>query len=91
MNIQEEKKVIKYLNMGLTIKEIAKLLDKGQRTIERLIKEKSLRLATMNQEDIKNKAFKLIDSGLSYSQTAKQMRVTKQTIYNWNRERKKKL
>lgn len=80
--------ITRYFNMGLTSSEIAKLLDMTQRTVQRYIKKCDLR--DQNKLlPIEDKAFSLVKLGHSYSEVGRKLNVTKTTVYNWMRKRKK--
>jgi len=84
-------KISRYVAMGLTYAEIGKLLDVSSRTIQRHIsatelKNELVELAEPNT--IQKTAFELSAKGLSYAQIAKRLRVTKNTIYNWHKQKK---
>jgi len=92
MNLKEFylKEIRRYCAMGLTYTEIAKLLDIGRRTVQRYVTDNGISEATKANapKTPQQKAFDLLDDGYTYSEVAKRLRVTKQTIYNWNRKRK---
>jgi len=92
MNLKEFyiKEIRRYCAMGLTYAEIAKLLDIGRRTVQRYVTDNEISVSVKANapKTPQQKAFDLLDEGYSYSEAAKKLRVTKQTIYNWNRARK---
>ena len=65
-------------------------LDIGRRTVQRYVTDNGISEATKENATTtpQQKAFNLLNAGYSYSEVAKRLRVTKQTIYNWNRKRK---
>lgn len=77
---------------GLTAKEIGKLLDVSQRTVQRWFTqyefEKTASVPT-GPQTIQQKAVAMANAGLSYSQVAKKLRLCKATIYNYVKAAKK--
>ncbi len=72
----------------LSIKEIAKLMNKTPRTVQRWKTDfdfEGLAAIPANRppETIPQKALKMANSGFSYSQIAKQLKRCKATIYNY--------
>lgn len=75
-------KCYQYHLKGLTAKEIGKLLDLSERTVQRWAKDgnfKELAAPTTLQ----TKAVALYNKGLSYSQIAATLNVCKTTVYNY--------
>jgi DNA invertase Pin-like site-specific DNA recombinase len=91
MKVKEKQieQIRRYCAMGLTYVEIAKLLDIGRRTVQRYVTDNGISEATKVNapKTPQQKAFDLLDDRYTYSEVAKRLGVTKQTIYNWNRKR----
>lgn len=88
-NQTTQQKAFRYFTMGLTSPEIGKLLDKSPRTIERYVTDGEWKKET-DDRTLQEKALSLTKSGKSYSETAKELGVCKNTIYNYlKRERAK--
>ena len=75
--------------MGLTYIEIAKLLDMSRRTVARYIADNKINenlKATNAPKTKQQKAFELSEKGYTYTEIARRMKVTKQTVYNWHKK-----
>ena len=82
-------KALRFFTMGLTAREIGKLLDLSPRTIERYITDGEWKRPT-DDRTLQEKALSLTNSGKSYSETAKELGICKTTVYNYlKRERAK--
>jgi len=98
-NLPDMPKVIgrayRYYLMGLNAKEIAKLLDISSRTLQRWKKEYNFELMEKipdtKTETIQQKAYKMANAGLYYSQIAKKLKRCKGTIYNYIKAEKAKI
>jgi len=93
MNVKQKQieQIRRYCAIGLTYEEIGKLLDIGRRTVQRYVSDNGINELSKTKAAPKTpqqKAFDLLENGYSYSEVAKRLGVTKQTIYNWNRQRK---
>lgn len=78
----KEKEIYKYYLLGLTNKEIAKLTDLSERTIQRVIKECHFKeLAT--PQPIAERAQSLRAKGLTYVEIAKALKCSKTSVYNY--------
>jgi transposase len=86
----EVKQVMKYLERGFKVAEISKLMDKSTRTITRIITENNLRVTLTPPQTIHQRAIELIKQGFSYSQIANKLKVSKASVYLWNRADKEK-
>jgi hypothetical protein len=75
-NQNNHQKAFRYFTMGLTAKEIGKLLDLSQRTIEGYITRGEWKRPT-DDCTIIEKALSLVDSGKSYLETSKILGVSK--------------
>ncbi len=86
-NQNNPQKALRFFTMGLTAKEIGKLLDLSPRTIEHYISDGGWKRPT-DDRTLQEKALSLINNGKSYLETAKELGVCKTTIYNYlKRER----
>jgi DNA-binding NarL/FixJ family response regulator len=82
-------KALRYFTMGLTAREIGKLLDLSPRTVERYMTVGEWKRET-DDRTLQQKALSLTNNGKSYSETAKELGVCKTTVYNYlKRERAK--
>lgn len=72
----------RYYVMGLNCQEIGKLLDLSVRTIERYMQAGGWKEAT-NGKTIEAKAYELHESGKTYAEVAKVLRVSKGTVFNY--------
>lgn len=84
-NAETLKKIAHYYNKGLNATEIAKLLDLSPRTCQRYIKAAGIGKEAAGPQSIRAKAAALVSAGLSYSETAARLKVSKSSIYNWQR------
>jgi transposase len=84
---KEVEKAYHYHLRGLTAKEVAKLLGKAPRTVQRWAKDYNFEqleaIPAPELETIPQKALRMAKAGLSYSQIAKKLRRCKATIYNY--------
>lgn len=88
-NQTPQQKAFRYFTIGLTPREIGKLLDKSPRTVERYIQDGEWKRET-DDRTLQEKALSLTNSGKSYSETAKELGICKTTVYNYlKRERAK--
>lgn len=88
-NQTPQQKAFRYFTIGLTPREIGKLLDKSPRTVERYIQDGEWKRLT-DDRTLQEKALSLTNSGKSYSETAKELGICKTTVYNYlKRERAK--
>jgi DNA-directed RNA polymerase specialized sigma24 family protein len=71
----------KYHLKGLNAKEIGKLLDVSQRTVQRYLKAGSIK-QNAEIQTLPQKAVTLSKQGFSYTQIAKKLRCSKTTVYN---------
>lgn len=81
-NQNNQQKAFKYFSMGLTAREIGKLLDLSPRTIERYMLDGGWK----RQEDtrtLKEKAKDLKNNGKTYAQIAELLGISKGTVYNY--------
>jgi len=86
---QIAEQIRRYYIMGLTYTEIGKLLDMSKRTVQRYVTDNRINEDLKNEpKNPKQKAFALLENGYSYSEVARKLKVTKTTIYLWNRKRK---
>lgn len=80
------KQITRYYYKGLNATEIAKLLDLAPRTCQRIIKAANLdkpRAAPPKPNRVKAAA--LVEAGFTYSEIARRLKVSKSTVYNWQR------
>ena len=86
---QITEQIRRYFLMGLTYSEIGKLLDLSRRTVQRYVTAAGIseELKAPKPKNTRQKAFEFLDSGYSYSEVAKKLKVSKTTIYLWNRKR----
>lgn len=77
-----ESQVYKYYLLGLNNKEIAKLLDVSEKTIQRIIKNGNFKELS-KPISISEKAKELREKGLTYTQIAKALKRSKTSIYNY--------
>lgn len=78
----KEKEIYKYYLLGLTNKEIAKLTDLSERTIQRVIKECHFKELAKPQP-IAERAQSLRAKGLTYVEIAKALKCSKTSVYNY--------
>lgn len=69
-NQTKQQKALKYFTMGLTSKEIGKLLDTSPRTIEGYVVRGKWKTST-DDRPLQEKALSLVNNGNSYAETAK--------------------
>lgn len=77
-----ENKVYKYYLLGLNNKEIAKLLEVSEKTIQRIIKNGNFKELS-KPVSISEKAKELRKKGLTYTQISKALKRSKTSIYNY--------
>jgi transposase len=82
-----EDKIYKYTLKGLNTKEIGKLLDLSDRTVQRYKKQSKCNPKTQ-PKTLHERALELHAAGFSYAEIAKKLRVCKSTVYNWHRKAK---
>lgn len=78
----KENKVYKYFLVGLTAKEIGKLTDLSERTVQRIIKAGNFK-ESIEPQPIASKACDLRKKGLTYVQIAKALKCSKTSVYNY--------
>jgi len=86
-------RIRRYFTMGLTYAEIGKLLDMSSRTVQRYVSNTGINVDFKTKNAPKTpqqKALELSENGYTYSEIAKRMKVTRQTVYNWHRKHKEK-
>jgi len=90
MNVKEAitEKIRGYFIKGLTYKEIGKLIDISPRTVQRYVTSSGVKKELAEPKTMQQKAFELSAKGLSYSEIAKKLRVSKTSVYLWHRSRK---
>lgn len=81
------KEVCKYYLMGLNAKEIGKLLDVSQRTVQRYLKKGKVKENAAAQT-LPQKALLLKKQGFSYTEIAKKIKCSKTTVYNYIKKSK---
>lgn len=74
-------KAYKYYLKGLTAKEIGILLNLSSRTIQRITKDCNFKEMS-NPKAITEKINECRAKGLSYSETAKALKMSRSTVYN---------
>mgnify|MGYP000340761347 CR=1 FL=1 len=78
-----QQKALRYFMMGLTAREIGKLLDCSFRTIERYVLDGRWKRPTDNRT-MKEKAWELVvNDGKTYLEASEMLGVSKSTIYNY--------
>lgn len=82
-----EDKIYQYAIKGLSTKEIGKLLDLSDRTIQRYMKQSKFK-PEIKPKTHHARALELHKMGFSYVEIAKKLRVCKSTVYNWHRKAK---
>lgn len=84
MNSKTLKQIARYHFMGLSGKEIAKLLDLNPRTAQRYIKDSITAHPQIKLPPTrKQKALDYVAAGFSYSETAKRFKVSRTTVFKW--------
>lgn len=84
INQNNQQKALRYFTMGLTSKEIGKLLDLSQRTIEGYITRGEWK-KPIDNTPLAERAILLVSQGNSYFKTAKMLGISKSTVYNYLR------
>lgn len=74
-----------YYLKGLNYKEIGKLLDISPRTVQRYMKESDCK-ERLEPKTLQLRAVEMHASGWSYSEIAKKLKVSRTTVYLWNRK-----
>lgn len=74
--------IVKYYSKGLNAKEVGKLLDISQRTVQRYLKANKVK-ENATPTTLQQKALDFKKQGLSYTQIAKKLMCSKTTIYNY--------
>lgn len=82
--ITDEEAVLKYHLKGLTAKEIAKLLDLSERSVQRLKRAAQLRVYTKTDKRAEIAAT-LYRSGYTYKEIGERLNVSRQSVYNYLR------
>jgi DNA-binding CsgD family transcriptional regulator len=82
-----KQKAFRYYVMGLTSKEIAKLLDLSHRTVEGYMSSEDWQNSERN-ENLKDRIMKMQESGKSYAEIAKSVGRSKSTVYNFLRRQR---
>lgn len=88
-NTDKQKQAYRYFVMGLTAREIAKLTELSNRTIERYISLGDWKRPT-DTRSLEVKVLELVQSGKSYSEASKILGVSKTTIYNYLKRQRSK-
>lgn len=83
-------RVYSYYLKGLTGKEIAILCKISARTAQRIIKNNNFKQMA-NPKPLKERCFEMSKNGFSYTQIARQMKISKSTVYNYIKELKKEI
>ena len=78
----KENEVYRYFMLRLTNKEIAKLTDLSERTVQRIIKDGNYK-EMAEPLPIAVKARNLRDKGLTYIDIAKALKCSKTSVYNY--------
>ncbi len=84
-NADNLKKIKHYFEKGLNATEIAKLLDLSPRTCQRYIKAAGIGKEAARPQTIREKAAELVAAGFSYAETAARLKISKASVYNWQR------
>ena len=77
-----EKLVHRYFLMGLTNREISKLVELSERTVQRVIKDGRFKERATPQP-LGARALELRSKGLTYVAIAKALKCSKTTVYNY--------
>lgn len=78
----KENEVYRYFILRLTNKEIAKLTDLSERTVQRMIKDGHYK-ELIEPQPIAEKAQGLRNKGLTYVAIAKALKCSKTSVYNY--------
>lgn len=87
MNYTEHqaRQIAKYSNKGLNATEIATLLHLSPRKVQRVLKEQRPQATAPALLPAKAKAINYIAMGFTYSEVAKMLKVSKSSVYLWNK------
>jgi DNA-binding CsgD family transcriptional regulator len=75
-------RISKYYLKGLNAKEIGKLLDVSQRTVQRYLKSSNIK-ENANAQTLPQKIVALKKQRFSYTQIAEKLQCSKTTVYNY--------
>ena len=73
--------------MGLTAAEVAKLLDLNVRTVQKWQTEQQW-TQKLNPNSVKSKCLEMQNKGMTYTQIAEIMQISKPTVYRYLKEAK---
>lgn len=76
--------------MGLTCKEVGKLLDLSARTVERY-SQKNQWKEKLSVKTVEQRAYELHEAGKTYEEIAKALKVSRATAYNYMKRYKANL
>lgn len=85
-----EEKIRSYYLKGLTYAEIGKLLDVSSKTVQRYVSDCNIKEETNQPKTLEQRAIDLHKNGFSYSEIATKLKVSRATVYLWNRKYKQK-
>ena len=84
-NAETLKKIRNYFDKGLNATEIAKLLGIAPRTCQRYMKTAGIVKEAARPQTNREKAAALVAAGFSYTETARRLKISRSTVYNWQR------
>ena len=85
INAETLKRIKHYFEKGLNATEIAKLLGISARTCQRYINTAGIGKEAAKPQTIREKAAALVAAGFSYAETAARLKISKASVYNWQR------
>lgn len=77
-----EVQAFKYYAMGLTCREVGKLLDLSERTVERYSQKNRWR-ERVSGKTVEERAYELHQAGKTYAEVAESLNVSKGTVFNY--------
>ncbi|MPR32397.1 helix-turn-helix domain-containing protein [Salmonirosea aquatica] len=85
-----EAQAFKYYAMGLSCREVGKLLDLSARTVERY-SQKNRWQDKLSVKTVEQRAYELHEAGKTYEEIAKALKVSRATVYNYMKRHKANL
>lgn len=86
-----EEKIRSYYLKGLTYAEIGKLLDVSSKTVQRYISDCNIKEEINQPKTLEQRAIDLHNTGFSYSDIARKLKVSRTTAYLWNKKYREKM